>query len=413
MFRSQASDVIPERQELAGQILDEAYEEVEEELIETLNKQNVTMSYVWYAFLCEILLPDAYQPYLIELQKTNKDKKDAVSFCEAYKDMIDCTEVKYKCNVVVFTTDSDGGGVGHKLLVKKRLCCWCQLALGDYFKENKEAAGYSEDASELLGKSPELSEPLAYIMVNLTCWTTHFCSFDHLHDLEDPLQHATFLKHRDIIAAQVGAEKNNQRKEEMEDSVNKQCDLIMDNTFWNGLRSVVEDIEPICYAVNICQGNKVHPDQVLLVLGGLFLHFSCHTKPAVRDGMKKRLEKRWKSYDQEFFLFAMVLNPFEQLDQFGEAAKIGIWTLLEYFKKELKKWMDEVDCEELEQLQREGTEESGELDVDENSDMDVDESTSSTVQPVNRKWLLIALDDLFRGTPKQLLNDFIAPHTHH
>ncbi|KAF5340856.1 hypothetical protein D9758_016608 [Tetrapyrgos nigripes] len=316
----EALDVIPEHRELAGRILDEAYEEVEEELIETLNKQNVTMTDGWKDISCNSIagvnVSASFQPYLIELRKTNKDKKDAVSFCEAYEDMIDCTEVKYKCNVIAFTTDNDGGGggAGHKLLVKKRpwllgtpcTAHQCQLVLGDYFKENKEAAAHDIFDQTQLEKSPELSEPLAYIMANLTCWTTHFCSFDRLRDLKDPLQHAAFLKRRDIIAAQVGAEKNNRKKQEMEDSVNKQCDLIMDNTFWNGLGSVVEDIEPICYAVNICQ---------------------------TKDGMKKQLEKRWKSYDQEFFMFAMVLNPFEWLDQFREAAKIGIWTLLEYFKK--------------------------------------------------------------------------------
>ncbi|KAF5342808.1 hypothetical protein D9758_013365 [Tetrapyrgos nigripes] len=342
MFRSCALDVIPERRELAGRILNEAYEEVEEELAETLHKKNVTMTDGWKDIsrnsIAGVNVSASFQPYLIELRKTNKDKKDAVSFCTAYEDMIDCAEIKYKCTVVAFTTDNDGGGgAGHQLLVKKRpwllgtpcAAHQCQLVLGDYFKENKEAAGYSEEASELLGwilnhskvrdifdqtqleKCPELSDPLAYITANLTRWTMHFGSFNRLGHLKDPLQHAAFLKRKEIIAAQVGAEKNNRKKLEMMDSANKQCDLIMNNAFWKGLKSVVEDIEPICYAVNICQSDK----------------------PTVRDGMKKRLEKRWKSYDQEFFVFALVLNPFEWLDRFGDAAKIGIWTLLEYFKK--------------------------------------------------------------------------------
>ncbi|KAF5363042.1 hypothetical protein D9758_012634 [Tetrapyrgos nigripes] len=198
----------------------------------------------------------------------------------------------------------------------------CQLILGDYFKENKEAAGYAEDASNLLGwilnhtkvhaifdetqleKNPALTKLCAYKTTNLTRWTTHFGSFDCLGDLKDPLQHAAFLKQQLVIDVQVGAEKNSQKKQEMTDSANAQCDLILNLAFWKSLRSIVDDIKPICYAVNICQSDKVCLDQVLLTLGGLFLHFSCHENHVVHEGMRKHLEKCWKSYDR-------MLGPFQ------------------------------------------------------------------------------------------------------
>ncbi len=50
-----------------------------------------------------------FKSYLIDVQKTNKDKKDRASLCVAFKRMIDDTERKYACFVVALVTDEDGG----------------------------------------------------------------------------------------------------------------------------------------------------------------------------------------------------------------------------------------------------------------------------------------------------------------
>ncbi|KAK7015050.1 hypothetical protein R3P38DRAFT_2787161 [Favolaschia claudopus] len=43
--------------------------------------------------------------------------------------------------------------------------------------------------------------------------------------------------------------------------------------------------------------------------------------------MVKRLEKRWADFDQPFFVIALVLNPYEKLSRFGDAAGVQIFAL--------------------------------------------------------------------------------------
>lgn len=168
---------------------------------------------------------------------------------------------------------------------------------------------------------------LAYLVANLTCWTTHFISFDRLLTLERPLRHAVFTQRSDIVAAQVGAEKNKKKKNKLTESATAQCDVIEDSTFWKNLRVVVDDIEPICLATNINQKDCVRPDQVLLAFAGMFLHFSSHAVTAVKTGMTKSIEKQWKAMDQPLFIFSLILNPYEKLQHFGDEAGISTFTL--------------------------------------------------------------------------------------
>lgn len=43
--------------------------------------------------------------------------------------------------------------------------------------------------------------------------------------------------------------------------------------------------------------------------------------------MKKQIEKRWKALDQVLFIFALILNPYEGVTQFGDKANINPWVL--------------------------------------------------------------------------------------
>ncbi|KAJ6604026.1 hypothetical protein B0H10DRAFT_1704605, partial [Mycena sp. CBHHK59/15] len=85
--------------------------------------------------------------------------------------------------------------------------------------------------------------------------------------------------------------------------------IISNPTFWSSLEQVLGDIEVICYATNLAQKDSTRADQALLSLVGIFLRFSEHPEAEVKDEMLKRIEKRWASYDQVFFLLALVLNP--------------------------------------------------------------------------------------------------------
>jgi hypothetical protein len=164
-------------------------------------------------------------------------------------------------------------------------------------------------------------------VANLTRWTTHSVSFNRLTRLKTPTRQAVILRHNDIIAAQVGAEKNKKKRKKMVDEANKFCDLLDNPTFWKDLQTIADDIEPICYITNINQADKTRADQVLLGFAGFFLHFKRHADPAIASGMTKRIEKRWAAMDQPFFIMALVLNPYERVSRFGDEAGVSVFTL--------------------------------------------------------------------------------------
>ena len=106
-----------------------------------------------------------------------------------------------------------------------------QLILGEYFLVNLEAAETAEQATNLIGwilnhgqvrsiyneSQAEHSVPpwkiLAFLMANMTHWTTHLIMFIWLHDLKDSMRQAVITQRQDIINAQVGAEKNCQKRQ--------------------------------------------------------------------------------------------------------------------------------------------------------------------------------------------------------
>jgi hypothetical protein len=217
------------------------------------------------------------------------------------------------------------------------------LILGDYFAVYIFAAEIAESATSLIGwlnnhgkvrkmfddaqaqiSLDRTGHPvvLAYLVANLTRWTTHCIAFIRLLRVQDALK-LEVMQHRSaIIKAQVGAAISTEKRCLTEDA-EKHCDLIADSAFWNGLEHIVGDIEPICYGTNINQKDSTRADQVLLTLVGTYLHFAEHPIQEVADGMVKRLEKRWKGCDQPLFLLALILNPFEGLTCFGNQAGLN------------------------------------------------------------------------------------------
>jgi hypothetical protein len=137
--------------------------------------------------------------------------------------------------------------------------------------------------------------------------------------LQDFLQFAVLQSRGAIIAAQVGAAKYTEATR-LEEEAEYYCDLIRSPEFWNGLTSVVSDIEPICYGTNINQKDSTRADQVLLTLAGLYLHYVDHPEPELSKALVARLEKRWKDCDQPLYLVALLLHPFEGVSAFGPRA---------------------------------------------------------------------------------------------
>ncbi|KAJ6484889.1 ribonuclease H-like domain-containing protein [Mycena sanguinolenta] len=362
LLRSGAPEILPSRKLIGGRLLNEAAQTVEERMEHTLRGEEIGLfSDGWKArskadvhALCANVdykySNRGIQVHTLKLLDMTAQSKDGPALCKLFGEMIDEIEEKYNCYVIVFGTDADGGSnKGRVLLGKERPwlfvpSCWAhqfQLILGDYFKVFPYAAEIAEKATGLIawinnhgkvrkifdGVQEQLSQDrlnrvvvLAYIVANLTRWTTHCIAFIRLLVLREYLQFAVLQSRGAIIAAQVGAAKSTEA-ERLKEEATHYCELISDTGFWSGLNTVVEDIEPICYETNINQKDSTRADQVLLTLAGLYLHYVDHPEPEVSTSLVARLEKRWKACDQPLFLVALILNPFEGLSCFGPRAK--------------------------------------------------------------------------------------------
>ncbi|KAJ6460569.1 ribonuclease H-like domain-containing protein, partial [Mycena sanguinolenta] len=352
LLRSGAPEILPSRKLIGGRLLNEAAQTVEERMEHTLRGEEIGLfSDGWKArSKADVHALCANVDYKVSIVICSNSSKDGPALCKLFGEMIDEIEEKYNCYVIVFGTDADGGSnKGRVLLGKERPwlfvpSCWAhqfQLILGDYFKVFPYAAEIAEKATGLIawinnhgkvrkifdGVQEQLSQDrlnrvvvLAYIVANLTRWTTHCIAFIRLLVLREYLQFAVLQSRGAIITAQVGAAKSTEA-ERLKEEATHYCKLISDTGFWSGLNTVVEDIEPICYGTNINQKDSTRADQVLLTLAGLYLHYVDHPEPEVSTSLVARLEKRWKACDQPLFLVALILNPFEGLSRFGPRAQ--------------------------------------------------------------------------------------------
>ncbi|KAF8215271.1 hypothetical protein K438DRAFT_1749332 [Mycena galopus ATCC 62051] len=149
--------------------------------------------------------------------------------------MIDRVELKHRCYVIFVGTDADGGSKkGRVLLGKQRPwlfvpSCWAHQVRVIFDNVWRELS--SDRVGRIL--------ILAYLVANLTCWTTHCIAFLRLLILQEYLQFAVLRDRGAIIAAQV-----------------------------------------------------------FLLLGGLYLHF---VNIRSRNSLVARIEKRWKGYDQPLY----------------------------------------------------------------------------------------------------------------
>ncbi|KAJ6628155.1 ribonuclease H-like domain-containing protein [Mycena sp. CBHHK59/15] len=348
MFRSTAPELMPTGKVIGGRLLNEAAEEVEVRIENTLKDKDAGMS--TDGWKCKkkdsvntICANVDYKSHLLELVEVTSLNKDGASQCELFEDVIDRTEKKFGCKIRYFTTDADDGSKKGRINLGKKCywlilpSCWAHQARIDavltYGSVNDMAATIAEDATGLIawlnnhGKVRKIFDTsqkivsmqnlghyiiLAYLIANLTRWTTHDVAFAQLFFLKEPLQLAVYTRRKDIIEAQVGAAVSTEG-ECLHVDAEKYCALIKDEAFWHGLETVLGNLEPICLGTNINQKDSTRPNQVLLTIAGIFLHFSDHPEPEVKSLMLVRLEKRWKDCDQPVFLAALILNPFEMM----------------------------------------------------------------------------------------------------
>ncbi|TRM63057.1 ribonuclease H-like domain-containing protein [Schizophyllum amplum] len=358
MLRAQAPAIMPSAKVMSTTMLKNAAEVVDKDMKDKLAEREVGLSTDgWKSRTKAALSAVCLNVHTLKLIDTTSMNKDGPAQCKQFEDMIDDAEEVYKCQVLYFVTDGDGGSSkGRKLLVKNRPymlapTCWGhqgQLMLGDYFRVNDYAAEISETATGLIGwinnhgkvrmlfnkaqaecarhDATQKTPVLAFLVANITRWTTHVVAFMRLLDLKKALQVAVMLSRAAIIEAQVGAAKYAE-KDRLELEANEWCNTIADPGYWNGLEDVLGDLEAICYGININQQDSVSANKVLLMIAGIYLQFEAHPERAVSFRMTERLEKRWADCDQPLFLLALILDPFDGLTRFGDNAGLDHLTI--------------------------------------------------------------------------------------
>ncbi|KAF8163867.1 ribonuclease H-like domain-containing protein, partial [Mycena galopus ATCC 62051] len=362
-MRSRALDVLPSRTQLGGSLLKQAVDEIDANIAAQVKGQEVLMcTDGWRTNRKDavggVALTHKFKSLLVDILRINQRRKDGESLKQQFEAMIDKAEKDLGCIVISFLTDNDGGSKrGRILLGAARLwllifpCCahQGQLILADYIRENDEAAvliGELIDFVNWLNSHDKVRDifdikqqeacgkVLAYLLPNLTRWTTHLVAAIRFAFLKGPIRTAVLNQRDDIVKAQIGAETNARKRLALEEAAIHHCNIVESNAWWDRLqKTVIPDLEHICYLTNIAQSDHVRPDQFLLALGGLFLHFhgfSTRSKPAERSlgkRMCKRIEKRFKELDQVAFVLTLILNPSEKLSRFGDKAPIDVLSL--------------------------------------------------------------------------------------
>jgi hypothetical protein len=74
-------------------------------------------------------------------------------------------------------------------------------------------------------------------------------------------------------------------------------------------------LEPLAIAANITQASFCHLYQVLMTFGHLIMQYRFITNPEDTVGYAtiiKSIEAHWATADQDIFIVAVILNPFDQ-----------------------------------------------------------------------------------------------------
>ncbi|KAJ6608461.1 hypothetical protein B0H10DRAFT_2226773 [Mycena sp. CBHHK59/15] len=356
MLRSRAMDAIPSRSQLGGSLLEQAAAEIDAKIAAQVKSQDVLMWYISKHLLAELYKPTVnsmdgwrsnrkdtvggvtlthkFKALLVDILCTNQLRKDRESLKKQFEEMIDKAERKLECNVIGFLTDNDGGSKkGRILLTAARLylltfpCCahQGQLILGDYLREFEEAAELMGEPIDFVNwlnnhnkvctifdtqQQEMFSKILAYLLLNLTHWTTHLVAAIQFAFLKAPIC-AAILNHWDaIVKAQTGTG---------EDTI-YHCDLVESNAWWDKLQKIIiPDLEHICYLTNIAQSHHVRPDQFLLAPASLFLHF--HGFSTCQKASECGLGQRMCKHIEKFF------KELNQLSRFGDKAQIDVFKL--------------------------------------------------------------------------------------
>ncbi|KAK6980553.1 DUF659 domain-containing protein [Favolaschia claudopus] len=327
MFRSAAGEVIPDGKALSGRLLNEESLRVAGNVDKILQGRYVAISTDGWKDNnkkslsgVDASVDGQYQSYLIDVLESSGKPKDGESMANVFDGMIDKAEHAHDCIVVEFLTDNDGGSrKGRDILQERRPVNSFSVKYIIYIqglKVNGKGAEIAEETSGGLGwifnhepvrrifdqvQVQKNGSALAYLVANMTRWTTHSVAFYNLLRLQPAVRETVITKRAEIIKAQVGAEKN--KKYDFDDYIrlylksDSYCDLFDDPTYWKNLKTIAEDIEPICFITNINQKDSTRCDEALLGFAGVYLHFKKHRDPVISGGMVERIVRRWAALD--------------------------------------------------------------------------------------------------------------------
>ncbi|KAJ7625146.1 hypothetical protein B0H17DRAFT_1151269 [Mycena rosella] len=109
-----APDIMPSRKVIAGRLLNEATEMVEVDVKHGLQGRQIGLcSDGWKARkkmdVKALCANSEYKTYTLELVDAPALSKDGPMLCKQFGEMIDRVQKKYRCYVIFFGTDADGG----------------------------------------------------------------------------------------------------------------------------------------------------------------------------------------------------------------------------------------------------------------------------------------------------------------
>lgn len=99
-------------------------------------------------------------------------------------------------------------------------------------------------------------------------------------------------------------------------------------------------LEPHAVAIMVCQGSGTRGDQVALVFGKLYSHYSGlfatdRTLHAPVEAILNSLEKRWGQVDHDFFLVSLIMNPWVHMSLFSDGFRVyeAIPMLISFYRR--------------------------------------------------------------------------------
>ncbi|KAI0027258.1 ribonuclease H-like domain-containing protein, partial [Vararia minispora EC-137] len=169
-----------------------------------------------------------------------------------------------------------------------------------WFNSHSVALGLFQDVQR--GHFPNI---LALILPALTRWTTHYQAISRMNHLR-----LAFI----ILLARPDAEKDLLVcAGEKPDAIAKAKEVLAKLKapgFFDKLSHIQEHLAPLAAATNILQSDHCRLDTVLITLANLVRKFS-----------SGRLEKCWAKQDQDFFILAIILNPWIRVSAFAKDSK--------------------------------------------------------------------------------------------